>query len=212
MRTDGNGKAFIGQYLFQVATLLTECSIERIMNVLDLLIWARERGKTIFTFGNGGSAAAASHLTCDLSKGTIGGSSKRFKVICLADNVPLMTAWANDESYDDIFVEQLAPLLDVDDVVFAISGSGNSPNVLRAIDLGNRRKGHTVGLTGFDGGLLARLAEISITVPSDNMQQIEDVHMVIIHLLTSYLRLNSRERERLTRQVARGLEREITSR
>ncbi len=210
MQARGNGKSFIGQYLFHITTLLTECSVERIMDVLDLLIWAREREKKVFTFGNGGSASAASHLTCDLSKGTIGGSRKRFKVICLADNIPLITAWANDEDYADIFVEQLDPLLDADDVVFGISGSGNSPNVIRAIELGNRRKAHTVGLAGFDGGRLAQLAEVSITVPSDNMHHIEDVHMVIIHLLTSYLRLGSRERQGLTTQVMKELKQEIT--
>jgi len=210
MRREGNGKSFIGQYLFQVANLLTECSIERIMDLLDLLIWARERGEQIYTFGNGGSASAASHLTCDLSKGTIDGSRFRFKIICLADNIPLMTAWANDEEYAEIFVEQLEPLVEADDVVFGISGSGNSPNVIRAIELGNRRKAHTVGLTGLDGGQLARLAEVSITVPSDNMQQIEDVHMVIIHLLTSYLRLSSRERNGQVADAMRELQQEIS--
>jgi D-sedoheptulose 7-phosphate isomerase len=210
MKSQGNGKSFIRHYLYQVATLLTECSTDEIMEVLELLIWARERGKKIFTFGNGGSAAAASHLACDLSKGTIGGSEKRFKVICLTDNVPLMTAWANDEDYADIFVENLDPLLENEDVVFGISGSGNSQNVIRAVDLGNDRKAHTVGLTGFDGGQLVQRADISITVPSDNMQQIEDAHMIVIHLLTSYLRLSSRERKGLTIPDAIEIEHEIT--
>jgi D-sedoheptulose 7-phosphate isomerase len=204
-----NGKGFIGQYLFQLANLLMECPVDRIMAVLDLLIWARERERKVFTFGNGGSAAAASHLTCDLSKGTIGGSHKRFKVICLSDNVPLMTAWANDAEYADIFAAQLDPLLDADDVLFAISASGNSPNVIRAIELGNTRKAHSIGLTGFAGGLLAQRAEVSVTVPSDNMQHVEDVHMMIIHLLTSFLRMKSHEREGFPCLDEKGLQHEI---
>ena len=210
MKPRGSGKSFVGNYLYQVANLLTECSVDEIMEVLDLLIWARERKKKVFTFGNGGSAATASHLACDLSKGTIGGSEKRFRVICLADNVPLMTAWANDQDYADIFIEQLGPLLEADDIVFGISGSGNSPNVIRAIDLGNDRKAHTIGLTGFDGGQLVKCAEISITVPSDNMQHIEDTHMIVVHLLTSYLSLSSRERKGITSLEAREIEQEIT--
>ncbi len=210
MRPQGDGKSFIGEYIFDVTSVLTECSVGQIMEIMELLIWARERGKKVFTFGNGGSAAAASHLSCDLAKGTINGSRKRFRTICLSDSIPLMTAWANDEEYADIFAQQLDPLLETDDVVFGISGSGNSPNVIRAVDLGNARGAHTAGLTGFDGGELSVRASVSLTVPSDNMQHVEDAHMIIIHLLTSYLRLGSHEKAAHRELAAESLEQEIT--
>ncbi len=209
MELQGNGRSFIRHYLYQMTTLLMDSPIDSMMDLLELLIWVRERGKRVFTFGNGGSAASASHLACDLAKGTINGSRKRFKVICLSDNVPLITAWANDEDYSDIFVQQLDPLVEADDVVIGISGSGNSANVIRAIELANARRASTVGFSGFDGGLLSQTAAISIVVPSDNMQQVEDAHMIMIHLLTTYLHLGIHERNGFTDQMVRDLESKI---
>ncbi len=198
----GDGKSFIAQYLLQMSSLLMECPVGSLEGLIDVLRSAREEGRKVFTFGNGGSAAAASHLACDLAKGTINGAGKRFRVICLSDNLPLITAWANDSDYTAVFVEQLDPLLETDDVVIGISGSGNSRNVIRAIDLAKARGGFTVGLTGFDGGELAQRASLAFIVPSSNMQQIEDVHMVIIHLVTSFLRDTSPKDKEVERLVA----------
>jgi len=206
MRERGDGPSFIRQYLFQVTTLLTECPIDEVLDVLDVLARARERERTIFTFGNGGSAAAASHLACDLSKGTIDNGRKRFRVVCLSDSVPLMTAWANDAEYAAIFAEQLYPLLEPEDVAIGISGSGDSENVIRAIELAELRGAITVGLTGFDGGRLARAAQVAVTVPSTNMQQIEDAHMILIHLMTTFLRLDRAGREAYTGRKIRDRE------
>src|ERR1700676_94620 len=116
------------------------------------LLRAYQDGKCVFIFGNGGSAALASHFACDLGKGTVIGNNghKRFRVMALTDNVPLMTAWANDSCYEGIFAEQLQNLVAPGDVAFAISGSGNSPNILRALEVARDARANTVGLTGFD--------------------------------------------------------------
>ena len=128
----------IRQYLGEVQYTLGALPLDHIWNVVDLLLSANYAGSTVFTLGNGGSAATASHFACDLAKGTITPNRPRFRVVALTDNVPLMTAWGNDVAYDDVFAEQLSGLIRPADVVVAISGSGNSPNVLRAVELARR--------------------------------------------------------------------------
>ena len=149
----------------------------------NLLVHAYENENSILLFGNGGSAALASHFACDLGKGTVNGSKKRFRVIALTDNVPLMTAWANDAKYEDIFAEQLANFARPGDLAFAISGSGNSPNVLRALRTARDLGSATIGLTGFSGGKMRALCDACIVVPCDNMQIIEDLHLCVAHSL-----------------------------
>ena len=156
--------------------------------VSEVLLRAYETQRTIFVFGNGGSAALASHFACDLGKGTANGSLKRFRVMALTDNIPLMTAWANDSDYESIFAEQLANFVTAGDVAFAISGSGNSPNVLKALKVAKQAGGITAGLTGFAGGRMLALCDAAIVVPSDNMQIIEDLHLSIAHSLFTCLR------------------------
>lgn len=161
---------------------------ETIDRVCDLLLDAYENGRMIYLFGNGGSAALASHFACDLGKGTINESKKRFRVLALTDNVPLMTAWANDAKYEDIFAEQLANFVRKDDVAFAISGSGNSQNVLNALKLAREAEATTIGLVGYRGGRMKELCDVCVTVPSDNMQIIEDLHLCVAHALFSAVR------------------------
>ena len=151
--------------------------------VAAVLVSAYERQRTVFIFGNGGSAALASHFACDLGKGTVNGSSKRFRVMALTDNVPLMTAWANDSHYENIFAEQLANFAAPGDVAFAISASGNSPNVLKALKAAKGFGCVTSGLTGFSGGGMRALCDSCIVVPADNMQIIEDLHVCVAHSL-----------------------------
>lgn len=151
--------------------------------VATLLVRAYELEHSIFLFGNGGSAALASHFACDLGKGTVNGSKKRFRVMALTDNVPMMTAWANDSKYEDIFAEQLANFARPGDIAFAISGSGNSPNVLQALKTASELGSTTIGLTGFEGGKLRVLCDACIVVPCDNMQIIEDLHLCVAHSL-----------------------------
>lgn len=178
----------IQRYLEEVQCTLAALPLERIQEVVDVLLSANRAGSTVFTLGNGGSAATASHFACDLAKGTIVPDCPRFRVIALTDNIPLMTAWSNDVSYEDVFTEQLTGLIERGDIVVAFSGSGNSPNVLRAVELARRAGGITIGFTGFSGGKLSSLVDVSVTVPNNCMEQIEDVHIVLCHLIATVLR------------------------
>jgi D-sedoheptulose 7-phosphate isomerase len=134
-------------------------------------------------FGNGGSAALASHFGCDIGKGTIAGKRKRLKTVALTDNVALITAWANDKAYDAIFAEQLESLAERGDIALAISGSGNSPNVIRGLEAARRLGAETLVLTGFEGGRAKTLADLCLVVPSDSMQLIEDAHLCATHAI-----------------------------
>ncbi len=178
----------ICQYLTEVQSVLSRLPLEALDEAIDVLLSANYVGSTVFTLGNGGSAATASHFACDLAKGAIVPGCPRFRVIALTDNVPLITAWSNDVAYEDIFAEQLNGLIARGDVVVAFSGSGNSPNVLRAVELARQRGGITIGFSGFDGGQLSRMVDVPVVVPCYCMEQIEDIHMVMCHLTSTTLR------------------------
>lgn len=178
----------IQRYLEEVQGTLGALPLERIRDVVDVLLSANYVGSTVFTLGNGGSAATASHFACDLGKGTIIPGRPRFRVLALTDNVPLMTAWSNDVAYEDAFANELGGLMGRGDVVVAFSGSGNSPNVLRAVELARRMGGITIGFAGFHGGRLSTLVDVPVVVPCDCMEQIEDVHLVLCHLVCTVLR------------------------
>lgn len=172
----------------QILDLMEENLIKEMDKLATIFIKARDNKKTIFIMGNGGSASTASHFAGDLSKGTIVEGKSRFKAIALTDNIPNMLAWANDSSFGDIFVEQLKNLMEPGDIVIGISGSGNSMNVIKAIDYANKNGGITIGFSGYDGGKLIRYAKENIHVPSSFMQRVEDIHLIIEHLLTSLIR------------------------
>jgi D-sedoheptulose 7-phosphate isomerase len=170
-------------YLAQIVQTL-EALPQQPLNRIAASLWgAYERDATIFVCGNGGSAATASHFACDLSKWTIHARARRVRALALTDNIPLLTAWSNDQGYADVFVEQLRALYRPGDLVFAISGSGKSPNVLRAVQWANSEGGLTVGITGFDGGQLARVAGVALRVDNYSMPQVEDIHSTICHAL-----------------------------
>ena len=154
---------------------------------LQLLESAYLDGRQVFLMGNGGSGASASHAAGDLNKGVSYGREKRFRVISLNDNLATLTAYANDVSYVDVFVEQLKNFLLPGDLVIAISGSGNSANVLKAIEYANQKGAITVGLTGFSGGKLATLAQVPVHVPVHDMQKVEDIHMMLFHVAMQVL-------------------------
>jgi len=165
--------------LQRVVALISHAALDEIARIL---VGAFELQRTVYTFGNGGSAALASHLACDLGKGTAycnGG--KRLRVLALTDNLPTLTAWANDAGYEDVFSEQLRNFVRAQDVAFAISGSGNSKNVLNALHVARESGAATVGITGFEGGQMKALCDICAIVPSNNMQIIEDVHLAMAH-------------------------------
>jgi len=174
-------------YLNQLKDLLDSFPHDRFEEIGQLLIAAYKKEKHIFIMGNGGSGSTASHFACDINKGSCFELEKKFKVICLNDNVPTMLAYANDLSYDKVFVEQLKNFLQPDDVVIGISGSGNSENVLQAVSYAKEKGANTIGLTGFDGGKLARIADIPFVASINDMQKVEDVHMIVVHMLMQYL-------------------------
>ena len=166
-------------------------SLTDINQVMSVLEQAREAGRMIFIMGNGGSAATASHYVCDFNKGVSLNQEKKYKFLCLNDNMPSMMAYANDLSYDGIFVNALNTYFQPGDVVIGISGSGNSTNVLRAIEYANRHGGITIGLSGYDGGKLKQMARYNIHVPADDMQITEDLHMVLDHCMMKILSSDS---------------------
>ena len=174
----------IKTYLNSECELLQMLDCEAITQAVNLIRDVRENSKTIYTCGNGGSAATASHFACDFGKGaTMKLSGKPFKWICLNDNIPILTAISNDISYDDCFAFQINNLMQEGDVLFAISGSGNSKNIIRAAEAAKEKGCRIIGLTGFDGGKLKMLSDIFLHVPINDMQLTEDVHMILDHLM-----------------------------
>jgi len=154
---------------------------------LKLLESAYQDGRQVFIMGNGGSGSSASHAAGDLVKGVSYGREKRFRVMCLNDNMATVTAYANDVSYADAYVEQLKNFLNPGDVVIGISGSGNSPSILKAVEYANQRGATTVGLCGFNGGKLAGLAQVPVHIPVHDMQMVEDIHMMLFHVAMQVL-------------------------
>jgi D-sedoheptulose 7-phosphate isomerase len=170
-------------YLRDVSKLIAELPVPQLKGLTERLLAAYDEGRQVFLLGNGGSASTCSHMVNDFQKCVYLAGNKTFKCLSLTDNVALITAWANDASYEHIFAEQLRPWVQPGDTVICVSGSGNSPNVLAAARLAKESGAYVVGLAGYEGGKLAPLCDESIVVPSDNMQRIEDCHMVILHLL-----------------------------
>jgi D-sedoheptulose 7-phosphate isomerase len=178
----------VPSYLEELSATIQKLPLPAIDRLVRVFFEAYERGRTIFLFGNGGSAALASHMACDLGKGTAPAAGKRLRAVALTDNVALITAWANDARYEDIFAEQLENLLHPGDVACAISASGNSPNILAALSFARRAGAATAGITGFQGGKMKSFCDVCVVVPSDNMQIIEDLHVSISHAVFRVLR------------------------
>jgi len=174
-------------YLSDLKGLLDMFPHDKFEEIGNTLISAYEREKHIFIMGNGGSGSTASHFACDINKGCCFDLEQKFKVICLNDNVPTMLAYANDLSYNKVFVEQLKNFLHPGDVVIGISGSGNSENVLQAVSHAKEKGAKTIGLAGFDGGKLAQIVDIPFVADIHDMQKVEDVHMIVVHMLMQYL-------------------------
>ncbi|MGH9471725.1 MAG: D-sedoheptulose-7-phosphate isomerase [Terriglobales bacterium] len=177
------------QYFEQLAAAQSRLPIADIERLAGLLRQAQMAGRTVFTFGNGGSAALAAHMVCDLAKGTAQAGGPRLRMRSLVGNIPLLTAWANDTEYAAIFAEQLANEGQLGDMVLAISCSGNSPNVLRGLERARELGMTTAALGGYAGGRMRALCDCCVVVPSDHMQIIEDMHHAIGHAL--YLALAS---------------------
>ena len=188
-KADLDRVSFSQQYIATIRGCLDALDLEAVAHVLEALERAWTADARIFLVGNGGSAATASHMANDLSKTVRQGNPGRrrgFRAIALTDNVPLLTAWANDDSYAEVFAGQLQSLAQPGDVLIVVSGSGNSPNVLRAVEDARDASMLVIGFLGRGGGRLKALVDISVIVPHDAYGPIEDIHLVLNHLITSY--------------------------
>ncbi len=184
---------FAQNYIDGLKDVLTSFQYDVYEKVVHMLLDTYHAGKQIFVMGNGGSGATASHFACDINKGCCFYLEKKFKMICLNDNVPTMLALANDVSYDAVFEEQMKNFFNAGDLAIGISGSGNSENVLRAMQHAKTAGGRTIGLCGFSGGKLSQMTDVAFVVPVDDMQKVEDVHVIIVHMImqTIYNILNN---------------------
>jgi len=181
--------AYVQRYVAETRAALEQpYLLEGLRRLVPVLLKARSDGRAIFFFGNGGSAATSSHMSQDLGKLTILPGKRRFRSLSLTDPLPLILAWANDSSYAEVFAEQVKSHGRAGDVAIGVSGSGNSPNVLRALEEARKLGMTTVGLIGMGGGKMRALCDLPIVVPSANMQHIEDAHHILLHLVTAYLR------------------------
>lgn len=171
-------------YLSELKEAIDLIPMDRVNEVIEILHIARINHKHVFIMGNGGSASTASHFVCDLAKNTRKNGWPEFRVIGLTDNMAIFSAYANDEGYENVFSQQLNSLMQPGDVVIAISGSGNSPNVIQAVELANTRGGVTVGFTGLTGGKLSKLAQHVVHIPCNRIDQVEDIHLILEHIIT----------------------------
>ena len=178
----------INQYFSELEEMVRTISRPHLEQVLCLLEEAYRNGHRIFIMGNGGSAATASHFALDLAKNTIMPGAPRLKAISLTDHVPLITAWSNDTAYEHIFAEQLANMIEPGDVVIGISASGNSPNVINAMRLAKQTQAATIGLLGAKGGKIKDIVDAYVLAPGQNIEQEEDAHMILAHVITRHMR------------------------
>jgi len=189
----------ITTYFSELDQMMHAISLPNMQRVLQLLEEVYASGHRIFILGNGGSAATASHFALDLAKNTIMPGVPRLKAISLTDHVPLITAWSNDTAYEHIFSEQLANMIEPGDAVIGISTSGNSLNVMNALDLARRSRAYTIGLLGAQGGRIKDMVDVYVLAPGKNIEQEEDAHMILAHIITRHMR-----------EVVRGYARETT--
>jgi D-sedoheptulose 7-phosphate isomerase len=178
----------INSYFSELEQMLRAISLPDLERVLNLLENVYRNGNRIFIMGNGGSAATASHFALDLAKNTIMPGAPRLKAISLTDHVPLITAWSNDTAYEHIFAEQLANMIEPGDVVIGISASGNSPNVINALLLAGQYRASTIGLLGAKGGKIKDMVDAYVLAPGQNIEQEEDAHMILAHVITRHMR------------------------
>ena len=187
-----NPKEFINGYISELTRCLNLLDKEKIELIIDVLVAAYKKDRKVFILGNGGAASTSSHMACDLGKGTLqrvyDNTEKRFRVISLTDNVAIITAFANDLGFEDIFVQQLRNLVETDDVVIALTGGGNSPNVVKAVEYAKSCGAKTIGILGFKtGGKLGKMVDYSIIVDSNHYGPIEDIQLVLNHMIAAWI-------------------------
>jgi D-sedoheptulose 7-phosphate isomerase len=176
----------IDNYKSSICELINTIDACKIVDIIDILGDSRKNNKKIFIFGNGGSATTANHFVCDFGKNAIKGDIGRFKIISLCDNLATITAYGNDFGYEKIFEERLKNLMEDEDIIIAISASGNSKNVINAVKYASQRKGYIISMTGFDGGELKKLSDLNININSNVIEQVEDLHLMIEHIIVYF--------------------------
>jgi D-sedoheptulose 7-phosphate isomerase len=178
----------IRSYLDRLLKTLDGMPVDDIARLSEMLYRAYSDEKQVFILGNGGSASTASHMAADLGKNTIGPNMRRFRIMSLNDNIPLLTALSNDLGYENMFAEQLQNLIQPGDVLIVISGSGNSPNVLKAMEYAQGRSAQVAALLGFGGGRAAELSDLNVVIDSDDYGVVEDAHLIVNHILVEHFR------------------------
>ena len=191
----------IQNYISTLQQTIEQLPRQLIADVVDVLQDARLRGNNVFIMGNGGSASTASHFVCDLAKNTRHEGLPHFRVIGLTDNMAIFSAYANDEGYESVFAQQLSNLIQPKDIVIAISASGNSQNVLNAIEEAQKHDVFTIGFTGFDGGRLGQMVNINIHVKSTIIEHVEDIHLMLEHIIVKTIKERVRSKTRVTSTI-----------
>lgn len=189
-------------YISTLQQTLDQLPVQLISSVIEVLQQARAQGNQVFIMGNGGSASTASHFVCDLAKNTRREGVPHFRVIGFTDNMALFSAYANDEGYENVFAQQLANLIKPGDVVIAISASGNSKNVIYAMEEAQKHNATTIGFTGFDGGRLGQMVNINIHVKSDIIEHVEDIHLVLEHMIVKTIKDQMQSAANVTAEIA----------
>lgn len=179
-------ETFPQTYKADLLQALETIDLSQVSRAIEIIRDARDQGRAVFVCGNGGSASTASHFVCDMLKGASYKRSQRFRIMSLNDSLPTLTAYANDVDYTDAYVEQLKNFAQPGDVVIAISGSGNSPNVVKVIEYANQAGCKTIALSGRDGGKIGALAQLNVQVSHPHMGRIEDGHMIVTHMIGYY--------------------------
>ena len=192
----------IQNYISILQQTLDQLPRQLIADVIGVLQNARIQGNQVFIMGNGGSASTASHFVCDLAKNTRRGDLPHFRVIGLTDNMAMFSAYANDEGYENVFSQQLANLIKPGDVVIGISASGNSKNVINAVWEAQKHNAITIGFTGFDGGRLGQIVNLHIHVKSDIIEHVEDIHLVLEHMIVKTIKEQTQSAVNLNTSMA----------
>jgi len=179
--------SYLKNYITKLKNDLDSIDLIQIESVINTLYKAYKNQKKIFIMGNGGSASTSSHFACDLSQNVAAKNKHKFRVISLNDNISILTAVSNDLSYKYIFTQQLKCLLEPEDVVICISGSGNSPNIIEALKYAQKKEAHTIGILGFDGGKAKKMVNQYIHIKSNHYGRIEDIHLSLEHMICDFL-------------------------
>ena len=197
MKTAETSSAYINEYIAALNDVMSKFDPIEFEKIINILVEAYRKDKQVFIVGNGGSAATANHFVCDFGKNAVpfdskesgtGPGKRRFRIISVCDNIEKITALANDIAFEEIFRQQLINLMNEEDVLIVISASGNSPNLVRACEYAKEKKSRIIVLAGFQGGKIKEFADAAMVVPLESYEQIEDLHLVILHMIVYYFK------------------------